>query len=472
MATVSTDASPVLGDATLQDLRESLQGSLILPGAEEYDTARQLWNGMIDRRPALIVRCVSSNDVVAGVQFARSHGLVLAVRGGGHSMAGASMCDGGLVLDLSPMKAIQVDPDARTARAEAGVLLGELDAATQEHGLAVPAGQISHTGIAGLTLGGGTGWLMRKYGLTIDHLLAVEIVTADGRTLRASESEHQELFWGVRGGGGNFGVVTAFEYSLVPVGPLVLAGPLMYTLDKADAVLRHWSAFMADAPDELMSFAVLLTVPPHAPFPEHLWGHQVLAVDTCFAGSIDEGMQVVQPLRDFGDPDLDMIGPMPFTVRQSSLDGTAVPGLHYYEKGHFLREIDGGIPAMLAAYPNVPSPRTHVILGAMGGAIGRVAPDATAFAHREAPYMVWIIGTWTPDASAETNIGWVRGLFADLTPISTGGVYVNALSNEGADRVRAAYRPATYDRLVALKNEYDPTNLFRLNQNIAPSIEA
>ena len=469
MATTTLATAPILGDATLQDLRASLSGTLVLPGDAGYDTARRVWNGMIDMHPAMIVRCADAGDVAAGILFARSHGLPLAVRGGGHSVTGASTCDDGLVLDLSPMKAISVDPATRAVRAEAGALLGELDEATQAHGLAVPAGQVSHTGIAGLTLGGGTGWLMRKHGLTVDHLRAVEMVTADGRTVRASEDENAELFWGLRGGGGNFGVVTAFEYEAVPVGPLVLAGPVMYTIDKADAVLQNWARFMTTAPDELQSFAVLLTVPPQAPFPEHLWGRQVVAVDTCYAGPIEEGERAVAPLRSFGSPDLDLVGPMPYVVRQQMLDETAAAGLHYHEKSAFLRDIERAIPSLLTAYRQVPGPRTHVILGAMGGAVARVAPDATAFGHREAPWLVWIIGAWTPEEPGAAMVAWARELHANLVPFSTGGVYVNALGDEGANRVRAAYRVDAWDRLVALKNAWDPTNLFRRNQNIAPT---
>lgn len=470
-ANTTTRPSPVLGEATLQDLRLGMSpgGGILLRGEEGYDDARRLWNGMIDRYPALIVRCATAADVVAGVQFARSHDLVLAVRGGGHSVAGLSTCDGGLMLDLSPMKGIAVDPQRRIARAEPGVLLGELDAATQAHGLAVPAGQISHTGIAGLTLGGGLGWLMRKHGLTIDNLLAIELVTADGHLLRASTTEHPDLFWGLRGGGGNFGVVTAFEYELHPVGPIVLGGPVVYTIDKAEEVLRHWSAFMRAAPDELTSFAVLMTVPPQPPFPEALWGTQAVVVDTCWAGDIAAGERALAPLRTFDAPDLDLVGPLPFVVRQRMLDDTATPGLHFYEKSHFLAEIDRAVPGLLAHFGRVPSPRTHVILGALGGAVARPAPDATAFGHREAPYLMWAIGAWEPGADADATLDWLRDVHELTRPFSTGGVYVNALGREGASRVREAYRPGSWERLVALKTAYDPTNLFRLNQNIPPA---
>ena len=461
-------AARTLGDATLQDLRESLSGTVILPDDPAYDDTRSVWNAMHDRRPALLVRCAGADDVATGVHFARSHDLTLAVRSGGHSAAGYGTCDGGLLLDLFPMKAIEIDPGTRIARVESGVLLGELDAAAQAHGLAVPAGQVSHTGVAGLTLGGGTGWLMRKFGLTIDHLRAVELVTADGQQVRASAIEHPDLFWGVRGGGGNFGVVTTFEFELVEVGPMVLGGPILHDIEDAAEVLAFWESFMRTAPDELTSFAVFLTVPPSGPFPEHLWGRQVIVVDCCYAGDLDEGDRVVQPLREHGSPLLDMLGPMPFTVRQQTLDDAAPHRLHYYEKSSFLREIRGGIDALTEQVKSVASPRTIVILGAMGGAVARVAPNATAFPHREEPFLVWIIGAWEDARQSDANVAWVRALHARLEPISSGGVYVNALGTEGTTRVRAAYGADTYDRLARLKSSWDPTNLFRLNQNIKP----
>jgi FAD/FMN-containing dehydrogenase len=310
---------------------------------------------------------------------------------------------------------------------------------------------------------------MRKHGLTIDNLLAVEIVTADGRSLRASEDENSDLFWGIRGGGGNFGIVTTFEYRLHPVGPIVLAGPVVYTLDKAKEVLRFVRDFMETAPDDLTVFTAFVTVPPVAPFPEHLWGQRVVAVDICYAGDSAEGERVVQPLRSFGSPDIDLVGPMPYVVRQSMLDETVPHGLHFYDKFHYLCTMkDSAIEDVIAQFAKVENPLAHIVLGRMGGAVARVAADATAFQHRDAPYLMWVIGAWRPEDEAEPNIEWVRGVWEAMRPYSNGAAYVNALGVDDQHRVRVAYG-ANYDRLVDLKNRYDPTNFFRLNPNIAPS---
>lgn len=448
-----------------------LNGVVILPDDPGYDAARRVWNGMIDRRPAVIVRCVGVEDVRAAVGFAREHDLPVAVRGGGHNVAGFGTCDGGLVIDLSLMKGVAVDPEARTARVEAGCLLSDLDRATQVYGLAVPAGQISHTGIAGLTLGGGMGWLMRQHGLTIDNLLAVELVSAEGEPLRASEAENADLFWAVRGGGGNFGVVVAFEYRLHRVGPTVLGGLLVYPIAQARAVLRHARGVMAAATDELGLVALVTTAPPVAPFPEALWGRPVLALGLCFAGKVAAGERVVAPLRAFGAPAIDLVGPMPYVALQAMSDPAAPHGRHYRTKAGYLADLpDEAIDAFLdrAAVPT--SPFAVVELQAMGGAVGRVPEGATAFAHRDAAWMFNAIGAWpAADPEAERHIGWARRVAEALAPWSTGGVYVNTLGEEGADRVRAAYRPATYARLAAIKSKYDPGNVFRLNQNILPA---
>lgn len=426
---------------------------------------------MIDRRPALIVCCATVEDVRVGLAFAREHDLPVAVRGGGHNVAGFGTCDGGVVLDLSPMKGIAVDPEARTARVEAGCLLSDLDRATQVYGLAVPAGQISHTGIAGLTLGGGLGWLMRQHGLTVDNLLAVELVSAEGEPLRASAAENADLFWAVRGGGGNFGVVVAFEYRLHRVGPTVLGGLLVYPIAQAREVLRHVRGVMAAATDELGLVATVTTAPPAAPFPEALWGRPVLALGLCFAGKIAAGERVVAPLRAFGAPALDLVGPMPYVALQAMSDPAAPHGRHYWEKAGYLAALpDAAIDAFLARTAVPTSPFCGVQLQAMGGAVARVAEGATAFAHRDAPWMFTAVGAWSgDDPEAGRHIGWARGFAEALAPWSTGGVYVNALGEEGADRVRAAYPPATYARLAAIKATYDPGNVFRLNQNIVPA---
>ncbi|HEX5506096.1 MAG TPA: FAD-binding oxidoreductase, partial [Thermomicrobiales bacterium] len=446
---------------------------LIRPADPAYDDARAVWNAAIDRRPAAIARVADAADVRAALACARAHGLPVAVRGGGHHVAGLGTVDGGLVLDLGQMRAVTVDRRARTARVEAGARLGDLDRATQEYGLAVPAGQSADTGVAGLTLGGGTGWLMRKYGLTIDNLLAVELVTADGRLLRASAAERPDLFWGLRGGGGNFGVVTAFTYRLQPVGPIVLGGPLIYTLDRAGAALRAYRDFMAAAPDELTAFAVFATIPSVPPFPERLHGRPALAIDLCYAGPLEEGEGVVAPLRAFGPPALDLVGPIPYLVRQRMLDGTAPRGRHHYSRSGYLRDLpDAVIAALVAGFARVPSPLAQIFLARLGGAVARASEMATAFSGRDAAYLFWILGTWPPAGTAGPNQRWVRALAAALTPHATGGVYVNLIDrDEGRERVRAAYGAATYARLARLKAAYDPDNLFRLNHNIAPAAD-
>lgn len=462
---------PLSDEAVIRDFAMSLQGELIRPGDTEYEEARRVWNGAVDKYPSFIARCASVEDVVEAVKFARSHTLPLAIRGGGHSGPGHSSVDGGLVIDLVKMRSIQVDPNARTVRAEAGCTLGELDRATQEFGLAVPAGQVTHTGIAGLTLGGGTGWLMRKYGLTIDNLLSVELVTADGRVLTVSDHENADLFWGVRGGGGNFGVVTSFEYRLHPVGPILPAGPVVYTLDIAADALRFYREFMATAPDELTAFAILATAPAAPPFPEHLHGKQVLLVDVCYAGPTEEGMRVLQPLKAYGMPDLDLIGPMPFTARQSLADASDPPGMLHYYKGEYLRELsDEAIETAIAHFVDVPSPASAIHIARIGGAVARVPETATAFGDRDAPYLFWIMGSCGPDGDLAAVARWAADASDAMGASRTGGVYVNMLEDEGEERVKAAYGAENYARLVELKNKYDPANLFRLNQNIRPSV--
>ncbi len=458
-----------IADAAIDALSASLTGDILLPNHPDYDQTRAIWNAGIDRYPALIARVVNADDVIAAVNFARAHDLLVSVRGSGHNAAGFAVADGALMIDLSLMKRVVVDPEARVAVAEAGARLGDLDAATQAHGLAVPAGTISDTGIAGLTLGGGMGWLMRKYGLTIDNLLAVEIVTADGRLLVASQTENADLFWGVRGGGGNFGVVVSFAYRLHPVGPHVLAGFVVYPIAQAREALQHSRDFMATAPDDLTVFNVLMTAPPAAPFPPELQGKPVLAVAMAYAGPIEEGERVVAPLRACGTPALDLVGPIPYTVWQSLLDESAPYGLHHYNKAHYLTGLDDdAIDVALDYFADVTSPLAQLHIGAVGGAVARVPADATAFAHRDAPNVFWLMNMWPPDGDAERQVAWTRSFWQAMRPFSTGGAYVNAIGDEGRDGIRAAYAPATYERLVALKRTYDPTNLFRLNQNIAP----
>ena len=450
------------------DLRAQLHGRLILPEDGDYEAARNIWSGMTDKRPAAVARCADVSDVVAAVNFAREHQILLAVRGGGHSSAGHSTCDDGLVIDLSPMKAISVDPIARTARAEGGVKWVELDAAAQQHGLAVTGGTNSDTGIAGLTLGGGIGWLARTYGYASDNLLAAEVVLADGRHVRTSEHEHTDLFWGLRGGGGNFGIVTAFEYRLHPVGPLVLSGPIIYPLDQARELAAFQRDFMRNAPDEVCIFNVFLTVPPMEPFPEPLHGQKLLFVVPLYIGSIADGERALAPLRSAGRPIADAVAPVPYVVVQQTFDPVLVRGIHIWSRAEYLRELDGPMAIAADYITRAPAPQSHIIVAHQGGAIAKLASDATAFARRDEPYFAWIIGAWPPEQPDEPAIAWVHQASDAFHPYATGSTYVNALQEEGDARIRASYTPQTYDRLVALKRTYDPQNLFRLNQNIKP----
>jgi FAD binding domain/Berberine and berberine like len=457
----------VLKDTAIEAFRSRVRGELLCPVDVGYDDARKVWNGMIDKRPALIARCAGVADVIQCVNFARAHQLLVAVRGGGHNVAGHAVCDGGLMLDLSRMKGMRVDPMRCAARAEPGLTWGEFDHETQAFGLATTGGQVSTTGIAGLTLGGGWGYLARKYGLASDNLLSVDLVTADGQLLTASATEHADLFWGVRGGGGNFGVVTSLEYQLHPVGP-VLAGFVVYPFEKAREVLMFYREFTKTAPDELASGAVLLTMPD---------GIAVAAIPVCYSGPIAEGERILKPLRAFGPPLVDQIGPIPYTAAQKLIDGFYPPGLQQYWKSSFLKEIsDATIDTMVAYCAHRPSPLCHVVLEhTLGGAVSRVDREATAFNHRDVQYSFLSLGVCTDPAEAGKCVRWARECWEAMQPFATGGVYVNYLgreADEGADRIKAAYGAEKYRRLVALKNTYDPTNLFRLNQNIKPTVTA
>jgi FAD/FMN-containing dehydrogenase len=460
-----------MGTDTTAALAGSIAGELIAPGDGAYDEARAVWNGAIDRRPALIARCAGAPDVAAALRHARERDLLVAVRGGGHGVAGQAVCDDGIVIDLSPMRGVAVDPVARTARAQGGVLWGELDAATQEHGLATVGGIVTHTGIAGLTLGGGIGWLMRRHGATVDNLLAAEVVTADGEVLRASADEHPELFWGLRGGGGNFGVVTELEYRVHPVGPTVLAGPLFYALEDAPEVLRHYRDFVAaGAPDELTTILNLRQAPALEFVPPELHGRPVAAVIVCWAGELRRGEQVLGELRRFGRPLLDAIAPRPYVELQQLFDPGLPHGWHYYWKSWELPPLsDGAIDALVEHAGRITSPRSYLIVFQLGGAIGRVGEHETAYGQRDAAHNVNISAVWLPDDPAgEQHVRWVRECYDAVEPFATGRAYVNFLGDEGQARVRAAYGEQRYARLVALKRAHDPDNVFRLNQNIDP----
>lgn len=457
---VVSAAGTVVSETAIQDFAADLRGEVLRPGDAYYDATRRVFNAMIDRRPALIVRCAGESDVMWGVTFARTHELPLAVRGGGHGVAGKAVCDGGVMLDLSRMTGARVDAARRTARAQAGLTLGALDRATQAFGLATPLGVVSMTGIAGLTLGGGLGWLNGAYGLACDNVLAAEVVTADGRLLAASAEEHADLYWGIRGGSGNFGVVTTFEYRLHPVGP-VLAGRLRYPLDQAREVLRFYHEFSSACPDELSTGASLVTGPDGAP---------VVSIGVCYCGDLGEGERLVRPLRALGRPLADGIQPMAYCALQSGSDANWPSGQQHYWKASYLRNLsDDAIEVLIRFVARKPSPTSAISLQQLHGVAARVAPDATAFPHRDQHYDCEILASWDDPGAAAANIAWARDCFEAMQPYLERGVYVNGLGDEGEDRTRAAYG-TNYERLAALKATYDPTNLFRNNQNIRPAV--
>jgi FAD/FMN-containing dehydrogenase len=439
----------------------SLRGPVLRPGDEGFETARHIWNGMIDRRPRVIVRAAGAADVVAAVNFARDQNLPLAVRSGGHSAAGTSVCDDGVMLDLSLMKGIRVDPSRRTARAEAGLTWAEFDAETQAFSLATTGGVVSSTGIAGLTLGGGIGWLGRAYGLSSDNLLSVDIVTADGQLRTASSDEHADLFWAIRGGGGNFGVVTSFEYQLHQVGPTVLAGLLIWPRSMASDVLRAYREFTQAAPENASAYAGLGTSPDGVP---------IVLVVGFHHGPTEEGEALFAPLRRLGPPAADMMQPMAYTTAQKMLDGLNPPGNRIYWKSSILRNIDDEVlETIISAAADMPSPLSALLIEFYGGAINQPATGATAYPLRNATYSLNAISSWTDPARDNENIAWARGIWQAVQTFSPGSVYVNFLGvgDQAEDRVRAAYGP-NYSRLASIKARYDPANVFRLNHNIQP----
>jgi FAD/FMN-containing dehydrogenase len=447
---------------------EGFRGALLAPGDEGYDEARFTWNRMFDKHPALIARCSDVADVIAGVDYARENDLLLSVRGGGHSVPGHSTCDDGLLLDLSLMKGVRVDPVARTVRAQGGVDWGTFDHEAQAFGLGTTGGQVSTTGIAGLTLGGGIGWLMRKHGLACDSLISADVVTAAGELVVASPDRNEELFWGLRGGGGNFGVVTSLEYRLHEVG-MVFGGAVIHPAEGAADVLGFYREFCATAPEELTTYAIFATAPP-APFiPPEVVGMPIIILGACCAGPIGEAERVLQPLREFGSPAVDLFQPLPYAAMQGMFDETAPAGHSYYLKGDYVPEVsDDLIAALTEQAAAMPGPHCEVHLGQMGGAIRRLGENETAFSHRDAEFMFIAIAHWIEQDEEEGQLSWVRGVGDAVTPHSI-GAYVNFLGDEGDARIRSAYgTEEKYDRLVRLKREWDPENLFCLNQNIRP----
>lgn len=467
-----TGAVTVLKQETVEAFKASLGGALLLPGSNGYDDTRTIWNAMIDKKPALIARCSGTADVITAVNFAREHDLLISVRGGGHNIAGFALCDDGLTIDLSGMKGLHVDLKTRKVRAQPGCRLGDLDRETQIFGLAVPAGIVTDTGIAGLTLGGGFGWLTRRFGYTCDNLVSADVVTADGSFLKASEKENSDLFWGLRGGGGNFGIVTSFEYQAHPVGPQVTAGMVIHPMERAPEVVEFFREFSANASEELCCVLILRLAPP-APFlPKEVHGKPIVAIAVCHSGSLEHGERAVRPVKEFGDPLADIIGPKPFVVHQTLFDVAMAPGRHYYWKSHYLLEFPesaGGVLMDHAA--KITSPHSSILVFQLGGALARFGETDTPAGNRNAAYVLNVAASWEAPAQTDEHVAWSRACWSAMQKFSTGGVNVNFLTGEEGDkRIRAAYGAANYKRLVELKNKYDPQNMFRLNQNIPPSV--
>jgi FAD/FMN-containing dehydrogenase len=456
--------------ASFAALRDPVEGDVIAPGDADYREAREIWNAMIDREPAAIVRPRNADDVAEAIGFARGHDLSLAVRGGGHNVAGNATVDDGLVIDFCDMRAVEVDAAGRTVRVEAGALLSDLDAATAERGLVVPGGIISTTGVAGLTLGGGFGWLSRKLGLTVDSLRSAELITADGESITASEQSHPDLFWGIRGGGGNFGVVTSFEFQAHDLGPEFLCGLIVHPIESGREFLQHHREMASKAPDELSAWAVARLAPPLPFLPEEIHGRPVIVLALLHAGEPDEGEALVaERYEGFGEPYGKNIGVMPYPAWQQGFDALNAAGHRNYWKSHNLAGLsDPVIDAVLAAVERLPSPHAEVLIAHLGGAISRVGNDRTAYAHRDAEFVLNVHGHWTDPADDEAGVAWARDRFDAVAPHATGGTYVNFLSDEGPERVQDAYPPAVWSRLVELKRRYDPDNVFRLNHNIPP----
>lgn len=455
-------------EATIGALDAALRGGVYQDGAPEYEAARTLWNAMSDRRPGLVARAFGASDVQKIVNFARDNDLLLAIRSGGHQIAGHAVAEGGLLLDLSHMRSVQVVPGARTARVEPGALLGDVDKETQTHGLAVPTGINSTTGIAGLTLGGGFGWTTRKYGMTIDNLLSADVVTADGRMVTASPSQNADLFWAIRGGGGNFGVITCFEFQLHPVGPEVLAGLIVHPIEEAADLLPAFASIADRAPDDLTVWSVLRQAPPLPFLPEDWHGKPVLIFAACYCGEPAEGEAALAELRAVGQPIAEVIGPTPFTGWQAAFDPLLTPGMRNYWKSHDFDSLPAeAIAVLIDAVGNLPDPASEIFIAHVGGQMARVPVAETAFPSRSAHFIANVHTRWENADKDQTCIGWARRLFDDLAPYAAGSVYVNFMPEDDASRIPQAYSE-NMRRLGQVKAAYDPGNLFRVNHNIAP----
>lgn len=458
-----------LEKATVESFSNQLQGKVLEPGASGYEDARTVWNGMIDERPSVVARCTGAADVIAAVNFARDLGLKLAVKGGGHNVAGKAVCDNGLMIDLSPMDSVQVDPQAQTTRVEGGATMADLDHETQAHGLAVPGGIISSTGVAGLTLGGGWGRLARKYGLTIDNLRSVKLVTADGSLVQASEDRNSDLFWALRGGGGNFGVVVSLEFDLHQVGPEILGRRLAYAYEDAAEALRFYREFAREVPNAASIYWALVQAPPDPQFPESVWGDMLLLFTPFYAGDFTQGRETLEPLLNFGEPVVSELEPVPYVEYQQLSDDLYPEGLRYYWKSNYFDHLpDGLIDLLLDHAADFPTPLTTIFVEHLGGAITQVDPSATAYPHRHPQFAITVSPAWTEAADDDEHIEWAREVYRDLSEYASQGVYVNVLSDEGEKRVREAYGDQ-FDRLRRVKSEWDPENLFRQNQNVEPA---
>ena len=459
----------MVDEAMVEEFKAGLRGELIQPGDSDYDEARKVYNGSIDKHPSMIARCADVADVIACVNFARENDVLLAIRGGGHNGGGLAVADDGIVIDLSAMRGVRVDPRERTVRVEGGARWGDVDHATQAFGLAVPTGIISTTGVAGLTLGGGHGYLSRKYGLAIDNLLEADVVVADGRLLKTNEEENEDLYWAIRGGGGNFGVVTSFLFKGNPVST-VYGGPMLWDLDRAEEILRWYREFSLQAPEDLYGFFAFLSVPPGPPFPEHLHNKKMCAVVWCYCGDLEDAEEAFRPIsEEVGPATFEFLGPMPMPVLNSLFDPLLPPGLSQYWRGDFVREIsDDAIALHLEYGSELPTPLSTMHIYPIDGAVHRVGQEDTAFSHRDANWSAVFFGVDPDPVNAERLTEWTKEYWAALHPYSAGGAYVNFMMDEGQERIRATYQD-NFERLVAVKNEYDPTNLFRVNQNIRPT---
>jgi len=460
MSNVSNDA--------IAGLQSKIKGQIVLPSDANYDEVRAVWNAMIDKKPAVIVQCASADDVPAAINFARQHGLDISIRGAGHNIAGTSLADGALLIDFSKMKAVAVDQGTKRAFVEPGATLGDFDAAVQAHGLATPVGINSTTGIAGLTLGGGVGWLTRKYGMSVDVLVSVDVVTADGKKLHASESENADLFWAVRGGGGNFGVVTQFEFQLYSVGPEITAGLIVFPAAQSKQVLSRYRDYMESTPEEFNAWVVMRNAPPLPFLPEHVHGTNVVVLALFFAGDAARAEEVIAPLHKWGDPVGTHVGVMPYVQWQQAFDPLLTPGSRNYWKSHNFTELKDGLLDTLIEYAGqLPSPQCEIFVGLIAGAPNRVAPDAMAWGHRDAKYLLNVHSRWDAASDDKKCIDWARAFFKASQPFASGGAYVNFMTEEESGRVEAAYG-ANYGRLKELKRKYDPENVFHVNQNIKP----